>query len=97
MNHLIIEFVINFLYIYIYISAPVNLKIFFSFKEMHLLRIHSTHGKENLLLSIKFKTEEARVNLSDLLPCMFFCMGSVKGEFSPNFSSYVQEIVESFS
>lgn len=58
---------------------------------------HTWKGKKNLLLSVKFKTEEARVNLSDLLPCMFFYMESIKGEFSPNFSSYIQEIVESFS
>lgn len=58
---------------------------------------HMERKTKNLLLSVKFKTEEARVNLSDLLPCMFFYMGSIKGEFSPNFSSYIQEIVESFS
>lgn len=66
---------------------------------MHLLIVHSTHGREkkNLLLSVKFKTGGARVSLSDLLPCMFFYVGSIKGEFSPDFSSYIQEIVESFS
>lgn len=36
---------------------------------------HTWKGKKNLLLSVKFKTEEARVNLSDLLPCMFFLHG----------------------
>lgn len=96
---------------YIYISAPVsldnsrstrvfNLKIFFLSRKCiysesipHMER----KKKKNLLLSVKFKTEEARVNLSDLLPCMVFYMGSIKGEFSPDFSSYIEEIVESFS
>lgn len=109
MDILTIAFVVTFLFIHIYfcpckpgqqeMNQRCKFKDFFFFQGNAFTHspFHTWKRKKNLLLSVKFKTEGARVSLSDLLPCMFFYMGSIKGEFSPNFSSYIQEIVESFS
>lgn len=73
----------------------------FSFKCSYSQHRAHIQGK-NLMLSVEFKTEGARVNLTDLLSCKFFFVfffftKSLLREFIPNFSSYIQEVVESFS
>lgn len=71
---------------------------FFFFKEMHLLIVHSTHGREkkNLLLSVKFKTEGARVSLGDLLPCMFFTWGLLKENLVLTFQVIYRRLLKVF-
>lgn len=80
-----IVFVVTFLFIHIdscsHKSRQQELKQKdkfkeFSFKEMQLFIVHSTYRrKKSLMFSVKFKTEEASVNLSDLLPCKVFLHG----------------------